>query len=146
MSQKTKVITDNGDASLSLSPLLDPKTRAYPYPLYHRLRERDPVHWDAYLHAWVVTRYDDVVTVLQRFSAERSPTPEQLTALGLSELNPIAQVLVRQMIFMDPPAHTTLRTLCAAAFTPAGAEILRQHMREITDSLIDSVLPRRRMD
>src|SRR5947199_8566882 len=146
MSEKTKVVTDDSDASLVQDHLIDPETRACPYPLYRRLRKRDPVHWDAYLHAWVVTRYDDVVTVLQRFSAERSPTPEQLTALGLSELNPIAQVLVRQMIFMDPPAHTRLRTLCAAAFTQARAEILRQHIREITDSWIDSVLPRGRLD
>ena len=146
MSPKTKVVTDDADASLSLYHLLDPETRACPYPLYHRLRERDPVHWDAYLHAWVVTRYDDVVTVLQHFSAERSPTPEQLTALGLSELNPIAQVLIRQMIFRDPPAHTRLRALAAAAFTPARVETLRQHIQEITDSLIDTVLPQGRMD
>src|SRR5437588_1509530 len=146
LSPKTEVGTDNADASLSLYHLLDPETRACPYPLYHRLRERDPVHWDAYLHAWVVTRYDDVVTVLQHFSAERSPTPEQLTALGLSELNPIAQVLIRQMLFMDPPAHTRLRALAAAAFTPARVETLRQHIQEITDSLIDTVLPRGRMD
>ena len=146
MSPNTKVVTDNADASLSLYHLLDPENRACPYPLYHRLREQDPVHWDAYLHAWVVTRYDDVVTVLQRFSAERSPTPEQLTALGLSELNPIAQVLIRQMLFMDPPTHTRLRALAAAAFTPARVETMRQHIQEITDSLIDTVLPRGRMD
>ncbi len=134
------------DAPLSLFHLLDPETRANPYPLYHRLRETDPVHWDPYLHAWIVTRYDDVVTVLQRFSAARSPTPEQLTAFGLSELNPIAQVMVRQMLFMDPPAHTRLRALCAAAFTPARVETLRQHIQEITDSLLDRVLPAGRMD
>src|SRR3989442_41687 len=139
MSQKTKVVTDNADASLSLYHLLDPETRACPYPLYHRLRERDPVHWDAYLHAWVVTRYDDVVTVLQHFSAERSPTPEQLTALGLPELNPIAQVLVRQMLFMDAPSHTRLRALAAAAFTPSRAEALRSHIQDIVDGLIDAV-------
>ncbi len=40
-----------------------------PYPLYRRLRDEDPVHWDPYLHAWVVTRYADVVTVLHRFRA-----------------------------------------------------------------------------
>src|SRR5438093_6368348 len=146
MSKKTKVVTDNSDASLSLYHLLDPETRACPYPLYHRLRERDPVHWDAYLHAWVVTRYDDVVTVLQRCSAQRSPTPEQLTALGLSELNPIAQVLVRQMLFLDPPAHTRVRALAAAAFTPSRVEALRTHIQGITDDLIDAVLPAGRMD
>ena len=134
------------DTSLSLYHRLDPDVLADPYPLYRRLQTEDPVHWDPYLHAWVVTRYADVVTVLQRFSAARTPTPEQLTALDLSELNPIAQVLVRQMLFMDPPAHTRLRSLAAAAFTPARVETLRRHIQEITDGLIDAVLPKGRMD
>ena len=134
------------DPSLGLYHRLDPEVLANPYPLYRRLQTEDPVHWDPYLHAWVVTRYADVVAVLQRFSATRMPTPEQLTSVGLSELNPVAQVLVRQMIFMDPPAHTRLRALCAAAFTPARAAALRAHIQEITDSLIDAVLPKRSMD
>ena len=55
------------EAPLSLYLLLDPEVLANPYPLYHRLRAHDPVHWDPYLHAWIVTRYDDVVTVLTPF-------------------------------------------------------------------------------
>ena len=50
--------------TLSLYHLLDPEVLANPYPLYHRLRSEDPVHWDPFLHAWVVTRYADVVAVL----------------------------------------------------------------------------------
>ena len=134
------------DPSLSLYHLLDPDVLADPYPLYRRLQTQDPVHWDAYLHAWVVSRHADVVKVLQRFSAARTPTPEQLTALGLSELNPIAQVLVRQMLFMDASAHARLRALAAAAFTPSRAEALRSHIQDIVDHLIDTVLPRGRMD
>src|ERR1043165_5164456 len=111
--------TNTSAPALSLYHLLDPEVLANPYPLYQRLREEAPVYWDPYLHAWVVTRYADVVTVLQRFTAERMPTPEQLAALGLADLNPIAQVIVRQMIFIDPPAHTRLRSLCASAFTPS---------------------------
>lgn len=134
------------DASLSLYHLLDPDVLANPYPLYRRLQTEDPVHWDPYLHAWVVSRYEDVVRVLQRFSAARTPTPEQLTALGLSELNPVARVLVRQMLFMDPPSHTRLRALAAAAFTPPRAQALRSHIQEIMDGLIDGVLPGGRLD
>src|SRR5258708_30376316 len=88
---------------LSLYHLLYPEVLANPYPLYHRLRSEDPVLWDPFLHTWVATRYADVVTVLQHFSATRTPTPEQLTALGLSALAPLAQVLVRQMLFLDGP-------------------------------------------
>jgi cytochrome P450 len=134
------------DSGLSLYHRLDPEVLANPYPLYDRLRTEDPIHWDPYLHAWIVTRYADVVAVLTRFSAARSPTPGQLTAFGLSELNPIAEMMVRQMIFMDAPAHTRLRALCAAAFTPRVAESLRGHIQEITDGLIDAVAGKGRMD
>jgi len=131
---------------LSLYQLLDPEVLANPYPLYHRLRTEDPVHWDPFLCAWVVTRYHDVVHVLHHYSADRTPTPEQLTAMGLAAMSPIAQVMVKQMLFLDPPAHTRLRTLAASAFTPARVEVLRTHIREIVDRLIDAVEDKGRMD
>lgn len=129
----------NPDQTLSLYHLLDPEVLANPYPLYHRLRAEDPVHWDPFLHAWVVTRYADVVRVLHDFSAERTPTPGQLTAMGLAALNPIAQVMVRQMLFLDAPAHTRLRGLASVAFTPRRVERLRAHIQEIVEGLLDRV-------
>lgn len=131
---------------LSLFHRLDPETLADPYPLYRSLQEEDPVHWDPYLHSWVLTKYEDVVQAVQSFSSERSPTPEQFTAYGMEHLNPVAQVLVRQMIFRDPPAHTRLKALAAAAFTPARVEALKAHIQEITDNLLDAVAPLGRMD
>src|SRR5439155_19697856 len=97
------------DGPLSLYRLLDPEVLANPYPLYQRLRTEDPIHWDPFLHAWVVTRYADVVTVLHRFSANRTPTPEQLAALGLESPTPVAKVLVRPLLLLDAPSHTRIR-------------------------------------
>ncbi len=134
------------DPTLSLYHLLDPEVLANPYPLYHRLRREDPVHWDPYLHAWVVTRYADVLTVFQRFSAQRTPTPEQLTALGLASLAPLAQVMVRQMLFLDPPAHARVRALASQAFTPRRVERLRSHIQDITHSLLDAVRDKGQME
>jgi len=134
------------DSSLSLVRLLEPEVLANPYPLYHKLRSEDPVHWDRFLHTWVVTRYPDVLNVLHSFSADRTPTPEQLTAMGLSGLNPIAKVMVKQMLFMDAPAHTRLRGLASAAFTPRKVEVLRGHIQEIADDLLDQVRTRGEMD
>jgi cytochrome P450 len=131
---------------LSLYHLLDPEVLANPYPLYHRLRTEDPVHWDSFLHAWVVTRYADVIRVLRDFSANRTPTPEQLSAMDLSALNPIARVMVRQMLFMDPPDHTRLRALASAAFTPHRVERMRSHIHEIVDGLLDPLVAAGRMD
>jgi cytochrome P450 len=132
--------------SLSLYHLLDPQVLANPYPLYQRLRTEDPVHWDHYLHAWVVTRYADVVHVFQRFSADRTPTPERLAAMGMEQLGPIAQVMVRQMLFLDPPQHDRVRRLAAIAFTPRRVEVLRSHIQDITDSLIDAAAARGEME
>jgi cytochrome P450 len=132
--------------SLSLYHLLDPEVLANPYPLYHQLRTEDPVHWDPFLHAWVVTRYADVVMVLHRFCADRTPTPDQLAKMGLSTLSPIAQVMVKQMLFMDPPAHTRLRSLASKAFTPGRVELLRSHIQEIVNTLLDAVQPAGHMD
>jgi len=140
------VSAEKMDKDLSLYHLLDPAVLANPYPLYRRLRNEDPVHWDPFLHAWVVTRYRDVVQVLHSFSANRTPTPEQLSTMGLSALNPIAQVMVRQMLFLDPPEHTRLRALASAAFTPRRIERLRSHIQEIMDGLLDAVAGRGQMD
>ena len=134
------------DRSLGLYRLLDPAVLANPYPLYDRLRTEAPVYWDAVLHAWVVTRYPDVVTVLQRCSAARTPDPEHLAAMGLETFSPIAQVMKRQMLFNDPPAHTRIRRLAASAFTPSRIDGLRQHIQEITDNLMASVRETGHMD
>jgi pimeloyl-[acyl-carrier protein] synthase len=151
--ERARLSTDNGspvtpktDKALSLYHLLDPEVLANPYPLYHRLRNEDPVHWDPFLHAWVVTRYADVIHVLHHFSANRTPTPEQLSAMGLAAMNPIAQVMVRQMLFLDPPNHTRLRALASAAFTVRRVERMRSHIQEIMDHLLDAVASKGRMD
>jgi pimeloyl-[acyl-carrier protein] synthase len=145
---KSSAVTNGkkADSSLSLFQLLDPEVLADPYPLFHRLRREDPVHWDPFLHSWVVTRYSDVIRVLRDFSAQCTPSSEYLTSIGLEALNPVAKVMVKQMLFLDPPAHTRIRSLAAAAFTPQRVEILRSHIRDIVRNLLDKVKPNGRMD
>ncbi len=137
---------ERAETALSLYHLLDPEVLANPYPLFHRLRREDPVHWDPFLHAWIVTRYADVLEVLHTFSADRTPTPEQLAGMGLSQLGPIAQVMVKQMLFMDAPAHTRLRGLASKAFTPARIETLKGHIGEIVNHLLDEIAKSDSMD
>jgi cytochrome P450 len=131
---------------LSLCRLLDPAVLADPYPLYRRLREEKPVYWDPYLSAWIVTRYGDVQTVLHRFNAERTPTPEQLDKMGMKDFGPVARVMVGQMLFMDGAAHMRLRSLASHAFTPARIAVLRAHIGEIVDGLLNKAARRGGMD
>jgi pimeloyl-[acyl-carrier protein] synthase len=86
------------------------------------------------------------VTVFQRFSADRTPTPEQLTALGLEALTPLAKVMIHQMLFLDPPAHSRVRGLASRAFTARRVEVLRSHIQDIANSLLDAVQDRGCMD
>jgi cytochrome P450 len=137
---------EEGSRPLSLYHLLDPEVLADPYPLYRRLRDEAPVLWDPYLHAWVVTRYADVSHVLHRFKAARTPDPDRLEALGMSTLTPIAAVMVRQMLFLDPPEHGRVRRLASAAFTPRRVAHLREHIRQITEELVDDLAGRGRFD
>jgi cytochrome P450 len=135
-----------GPPAAGLYQLLHPEVLADPYPLYRRLREEAPVHWDPYLHAWVVTRYADVIEVLHRFMAARTPTPERLSALGMDALSPIAALMVRQMLFLDPPEHGRVRRLAAVAFTPRRVALLREHIRQIVESLVDDLAGSDRFD
>jgi cytochrome P450 len=86
------------------------------------------------------------MTVLQRFLAARTPSPEKLTSLGLDHLVPVARVMVKQMLFLDPPAHGRMRRIAAAAFTSRRVELLRAHIREIADALIDRVIAKGTME
>ena len=135
----TTAAVENEQKFTSLYQLLDPEILANPYPLYRALRERAPVRWDPYLHAWVVTSYEHAQTVLLHYSADRTPTPETLEKFGLSQLTPIAAVMTKQMLFMDPPSHTRLRTLASQAFSVARVERLEARIKEVLNQLLDGL-------
>jgi cytochrome P450 len=128
------------DPSLSLFQLLDPAVHADPFPFYRRLREEAPVMWDPFMHTWVVTRYEDVHFVLKEFSADRTPDPKKMEALGLPSLGPVADLMARQMLFLDAPDHTRLRKLCMSAFTPRRVDAMEDKVREIAHDLIDTAV------
>src|ERR1700691_3278898 len=142
----TSAVEEANDANLSLLRLLNPEVLAEPYALYRALREYDPVHWDPYMHAWVVTSYPEVVTVLMNYSADRTPPPAYLDRLGLSFMKPFAEVMLQQMLFMDGAMHARLRSICSAAFTPHRVEALRTVIESIAGELIDRVIHSGRMD
>jgi len=139
-------VEEANNENLSLLRLLNPEVLSNPYVLYRALREYDPVHWDPYMHAWVVTSYPEVVTVLKNYSADRTPQPAYLDRLGLSLMKPFAEVMLQQMMFMDGAMHARLRNICAAAFTPRRVEELRAVIESIADELIDKVIASGRLD
>jgi len=119
--------------------------RENPYGVYHRLQQKDPVHWSQLVQGWVLSRYDDVSAMMRdpRFSAEREnnamvPVDE--------EAGPFLRAFSRTMLFRDPPDHTRLRTLVSKAFTPRAIEAMRPRIAQIVEELLDAVQDQGRMD
>jgi cytochrome P450 len=137
--------------------VLHPQFSTDPYPLYHQLREMNPVRRDPLLGWWVVTGFPEVTAVLRdkRFSSQPR---SQRTASGTMELDvlpagpvrrqlaAIAMVLTRQVVFMDPPVHMRVRMRLSEMFSPAGMNKLRERVQEVADDLIDRVAPKGEMD
>ncbi len=134
------------EAEYSLFQLLRPGAIADPYPLYKKLREFEPVHWDPYLNSWVVTSYAECLIALQKFQASRTPSQESLEDMGLEVLQPYAKLMLKQLLFLDPPSHTRIRSMCSSAFTPRRMEIMRERLTQIAHALIDQVAAKGCMD
>ncbi|WP_414578851.1 cytochrome P450 [Anabaena sp. CCY 9402-a] len=114
-----------------------------PYPTYHRLRETDPVHQNL-LNAWVLTRYEDVRTVLRdpRFCVDKLATRLRNKSNYLTQqkdLDTLADVTGKWLIYLDPPDHTRLRKLVGKAFSPSVIDPLRPYIQGIVDQLLDKV-------
>lgn len=134
----------------SLSQIPDPEYLANPYPLYHQLRAISPVFWDEGLGgAWAITNHEDVMAGLRdsRFTAERIDItadwiPEEMRAT----LEQPIYALARQMLFLDPPDHTRMRSLVSRAFTPRMIEKLRPRIQQIVDELLEPIQAKGRME
>jgi pimeloyl-[acyl-carrier protein] synthase len=142
----SKALSEANNENLSLLRMLNPEVLANPHEIYRALRELDPVHWDPYMHAWVVTSYPEVITVLMNCSADRAPLPAYLDRLGLSVMKPFAEAMKQQMMFMDGAMHARLRSICSAAFTPRRVEGLRAVIERIAEELIDKFVESGRME
>jgi len=129
----------------------DPAFQDDPYPTYHRLRERDPIHHLPDFSLWFLTRYADVQAVLRdtRFSSESaSNDPNLFRNLRESggELGTLARTMLHWMPLRDPPHHTRLRHLVNKAFTPRHIEAMRPRIASIVDQLLEPLLEVGRMD
>ncbi|MDN3021841.1 cytochrome P450 [Streptomyces sp. S.PB5] len=119
--------------------------RADPHPVYARLRERGPVHRvrppgsDPGYWAWLVVGHEEARAALAdpRLSKDGRRIGMVFQDEGL---------IGRHLLGADPPEHTRLRGLVSRAFTMRRVERLRPRIQEITDDLLDTMLPYGRAD
>jgi cytochrome P450 len=113
-----------------------------PFPLFHEVLTQGAVHavtltdgHDAYL----VMRYDEVKTALN--DPRLSKDMQAALALGgdvVAEGLPGPE-FARHMLVVDPPDHTRLRRLVAAAFSVRRIEALAPRVQTIVDDLLDDI-------
>jgi cytochrome P450 len=121
------------------SPLLE-----NPHPFYARLRREAPVTFAPAFQFWLVSRYQDVQTVLKdsrRFSSRDALRPPL-------ELPPAIQAILKEADYSpdypllgdDPPGHTRVRGLVGKAFTIGRVESLAPRIRAIANTHLDNLM------
>ncbi len=124
--------------------LADDRFIADPYPSLSALREAAPLVYDERLGRWFVTRHADVRACLRdkrlgrnfrhvgsdaEFHAE--PLDPRWAEFWASER--------WSLLWLEPPEHTRIRKLVAAAFTPRAVEGMREPATRLAHSLLEGL-------
>jgi cytochrome P450 len=118
-----------------------------PYAFFGRIRETDPVHWNARHQLWIITRHADVVSIVrdhESFSSaviksdSRPPYPP-LDENGLTLLDEVRRFRGAQLVEQDPPRHSSMRRLLHQYFTAQAIEKWRPFIRSAVVELLDEI-------
>jgi cytochrome P450 len=99
---------------------------------------------------WLVSRYDDVMSVVRdtdRFSSNMTnsfvsgPRSDELKAIQAEGYPAVSTLLTN-----DPPSHTQFRGLVNKAFTPKRVAQLEGEIRVIAEQLVDRWIDRGRVE
>ncbi|MBY4213558.1 cytochrome P450 [Rhodococcus fascians] len=130
----------------------DPRYLQWPYEMFHRWQEGlGAVHWDDG-PALVVTRYQDVKTVMSgslplgnnayRYGKLADGT---IAKLPLALHEPVMEILDFEGLFMsrnNGADHTRLRRIASRAFTSRRMSLLRDSIERHVDELLDDLVDR----
>ncbi len=95
-----------------------------------------------------MTRYDDVVTVLkdERFAKDRFQALSDEQMRKQPWMPAVFKPLLRNMLDLDPPDHTRLRSLVQLAFTPRRVEGMRDRIQSLARELRVSMAKEKQKD
>ena len=135
---------------LSFDPT-DPGFLADPYPTLAALREESPIFYEESLERWFVTRHADVRACLRdRRLGRNFRHVGSDDEFGATPLDPRWQGFWDterwSLLWLEPPDHTRIRRLVAAAFTPRSVERLRAPAAQLARELFEPPAERGRME
>lgn len=131
------------EVDLGHASLMDPDIHAHPNAFYWAMRHEQPVYYDEGLDMWLVSRYEDLQTVLAdpiTFSVEAGYA-EQYAKGFIDEFKEILERdgggFFPDAIMTDPPYHTRIRKLMEGAFTAHRVKALEPDIAQVVSELID---------
>ena len=129
----------------------DPGFLADPYPTLAALREESPIFYEESLERWFVTRHADVRACLRdRRLGRNFRHVGGDDEFGATPLDPRWQGFWDterwSLLWLEPPEHTRIRRLVAAAFTPRSVERLRAPAAQLAHELLEPYAERGRME
>ena len=109
------------------------------------------MHYDERLRRYLVTRHADVRTCLRDRRLGRNfrhvGTEDEFNAQPLDPRRQAFWDVERwSLLFIEPPDHTRIRKLVAAAFTPRAVEALRRPAESLAHELLGACVERGRFD
>ena len=111
-----------------------------PYDTWKRMRDDAPLYRNDRYDFWALSRFADVEAAHRDAKTFCSGHG---TVLELMQAEPFTN---GQMIFLDPPEHTRLRTLVSRAFTPRRVDALEDRIRELSADFLDRLSGRESFD
>jgi len=131
---------------------IDPAVQEKPFDYYRALRDSDPVHFEEDLGMYLVSRHEDLMTVLRDpvvFSQELGYYKQ----MAHGHLDAIKEILERDgggffpdVANIDPPRHTRVRRLLSQAFSRKRMKSLEPQFEELVNELIDGFVDRGHVD
>ena len=114
-----------------------------PYPFYARARKEEPIFFSPDLDTWVVTRYDDILTILSQpdiFSSKDALRPAvRFSPAVFVELSK-GYPLVPNTVDNDGKDHLRFRNAVGKAFAPKRIKQLEPFIKEVATSLVDAFI------
>ncbi len=113
-----------------------------PFPLFASVRESGAVHSVTLADghsAWLVSGHEEARAALKDPRLSKDMHAAMATNSGVVSEGLPGPAFAWHMLSVDPPDHTRLRRLVAAAFSPHRIEGLRPRVQAIVDDLLDQI-------
>ncbi len=128
---------------------LDPEYAGKIQEVFTEAHREAPVFFSPLYNVWVVTRYDDIWTVLKdpaRFSSSMSTNVAAKDSKAVIDILKQGWGQLSTLVTCDPPAHNRYRGLINKAFTPRRVNEREGFIRATASRLVDEFIDKGETD